>query len=34
MAENKNLVIPTPLTIDELESLLMEFGILENEQAA
>lgn len=34
IAENKNLVIPTPLTMDELESLLMEFGILENEKAA
>jgi nitrogenase iron protein NifH len=28
---NKNLVIPTPLTIDELEELLMEFGIIEEE---
>jgi len=27
--ENKNMVIPTPLTMDELEELLMEFGILE-----
>ena len=24
---NKNLVIPTPLQISELESLLMEFGL-------
>ena len=34
MAENKNLVIPTPLTMDELESLMMDFGILENENVA
>ena len=27
--ENKNLVIPTPITMDELEDLLMEFGIME-----
>ncbi len=31
IAENKNLVIPKPLTNDELESLLMEFGVLEGE---
>jgi len=29
--ENKNLTIPTPLTMDELENLLMEFGIIEDE---
>jgi nitrogenase iron protein NifH len=29
--DNKNLVIPTPITMDELEDLLMEFGILEEE---
>ncbi len=29
--ENKNLVIPQPLTMDELEELLMEFGILDEE---
>ncbi len=29
--ENKNLVIPTPITMDELEELLMEFGIMEAE---
>lgn len=29
--ENKNLVIPTPITMDELEDLLMEFGIMEAE---
>jgi nitrogenase iron protein NifH len=34
VAENRNLVIPTPLTMDELEGLLMDFGILENEEAA
>ncbi len=28
---NDKLVIPTPLTMDELEELLMEFGILEEE---
>jgi len=28
---NKNLVIPTPITMDELEDLLMEFGIMEAE---
>jgi nitrogenase iron protein NifH len=32
IAENENLVIPTPLSIDELEQLLMEFGILEGEE--
>lgn len=26
---NKNLVIPTPITMDELEDLLMEFGVME-----
>jgi nitrogenase iron protein NifH len=26
--ENKNLVIPTPITMDELEELLVDFGIL------
>ncbi|GBE11209.1 nitrogenase iron protein 1 [bacterium BMS3Abin12] len=31
MNENKNLVIPTPITMDELEDLMMEFGILEEE---
>lgn len=32
--ENKNLVIPTPLTMDELEELLMAYGILEDEATA
>src|SRR5512147_1907672 len=29
IAENKMLVVPKPLTMDELEELLMEFGIME-----
>ncbi len=33
IAENTNLVIPTPITTDELEELLMEFGIMEAEPA-
>ncbi|MDR3394378.1 MAG: nitrogenase iron protein, partial [Parasulfuritortus sp.] len=28
---NKNFVIPTPITMDELEALLMEFGVMEEE---
>ncbi|KAB2952885.1 nitrogenase iron protein [Heliorestis acidaminivorans] len=32
--ENKNLVIPTPLTVDELEELLLAYGILEDEETA
>ncbi len=31
IVENKKLVIPKPLTMDELEELLMEFGILDEE---
>ena len=31
IVENKKLVIPKPLTMDELEDLLMEFGILDEE---
>jgi nitrogenase iron protein NifH len=31
IAENKMLVVPNPLSMDELEELLMEFGILEVE---
>ncbi|WP_420266629.1 nitrogenase iron protein [Candidatus Magnetominusculus dajiuhuensis] len=34
IAENKNFVIPTPLEMEELESLLMEFGIMDGEGAA
>ena len=33
IAENRDLVIPTPISMDELESLLMDFGILENEES-
>jgi nitrogenase iron protein NifH len=29
--ENTNLAIPTPITMDELEDLLMEFGVMEEE---
>ncbi|CAG9000783.1 MAG: Nitrogenase iron protein 1 [Candidatus Celerinatantimonas neptuna] len=29
--ENKKFVVPTPITMDELEELLMEFGVLEEE---
>lgn len=29
--DNKNLVVPNPLTMDELEDLLMEFGLIEEE---
>jgi nitrogenase iron protein NifH len=29
--DNTNFVIPTPITMDQLEDLLMEFGILEEE---
>ncbi len=29
IAENTNFVIPTPISMDELEALLMEFGIME-----
>lgn len=31
---NKMLTIPTPITMEELEELLMEFGIIEDEEAA
>jgi nitrogenase iron protein NifH len=31
MVENKKFVVPTPLSMDELEALLMEFGILEED---
>ncbi|KJR40986.1 Mo-nitrogenase iron protein subunit NifH [Candidatus Magnetoovum chiemensis] len=34
IAENKNLVIPTPMVMDDLEKLLMDFGIIEGEEAA
>ncbi len=29
--DNKKLVIPTPITMDELEELLMEFGVMEED---
>jgi len=29
IVQNTNLVIPTPITMDELEDLLMEFGVME-----
>ncbi len=32
--DNKKLVIPTPLTMDELEDLLLEFGVLEEEDTS
>ena len=31
VVDNKLLVVPTPVTMDELEALLMEFGIMEEE---
>ena len=31
IVENKKFVIPTPITMDELEALLLEFGIMEAE---
>jgi nitrogenase iron protein NifH len=31
LIDNKKQVIPTPITMDELEELLMQFGILEEE---
>ena len=34
IVENKKFVIPTPITMDELEELLMEFGIMEVENTA
>jgi nitrogenase iron protein len=29
--DNKNFIIPTPITMDELEELMMEFGIIDQE---
>ena len=34
IVENKKFVIPTPITMDELEALLMEFGIMDVEDTA
>lgn len=31
IVDNKDLVVPTPITMDELEALLMEYGFLEQE---
>jgi len=31
ISDNKMLVVPTPLEMEELEELLMEFGIMEVE---
>ena len=33
IAENQNFVVPTPLTMDELEELLIQYGFLEQEMA-
>ncbi|MHC5829125.1 MAG: nitrogenase reductase, partial [Nostoc sp.] len=32
--DNRNLTIPTPIEMEELEELLIEFGILESEENA
>jgi len=32
IAENTNLTIPTPITMDELEELLVDFGILDSDE--
>lgn len=34
IVDNKKLVIPSPLTMDELEELLMQFGILDEEDTS
>ena len=34
IVDNKKFVVPTPITMDELEALLMEFGIMEVENTA
>ncbi len=34
IAENTKMVIPTPLTMDEIEGLMMDFGILDSDNAA
>lgn len=33
ITENKNFVVPTPITVDELEDLLMEFGFMEIDES-
>lgn len=34
IADNKDMVIPTPMTMDELEELLLAFGLLSGEEVA
>jgi len=34
IVNNTKMVVPTPVTMDELESLLMEFGIMEEEDTS
>lgn len=34
IVNNKKMVIPTPITMDELEALLMEFGIMDEEDVS
>ncbi|MBI5814657.1 MAG: nitrogenase iron protein [Nitrospinae bacterium] len=34
VVENKKLVVPTPITMDELEDLLMTFGIMQEEDTS
>jgi len=34
IAENKKLVVPTPLTMDQLEDLLVKYGLLKPEEVA
>jgi nitrogenase iron protein NifH len=34
IVDNKKFVIPTPVTMDELEELLMEFGLMEDDDPA
>jgi len=34
IADNRMLVVPTPLQMEELEELLMEFGIIADEDEA
>ncbi len=33
IVENKNFVVPTPITVDELEDLLMEYGFMEIDES-
>ncbi|HZD61114.1 MAG TPA: nitrogenase iron protein [Anaerolineae bacterium] len=34
IAENRNLTIPTPMSMDELEQLMMDFGVIDAEEEA